>query len=118
MGECPVHRQDGCKVFETQTEFICEQKAAAKKEGDLKSKGFSFPRVICKRTILRDELIPLLTVGETELLNGFVSKKGRKFSAKLKLLKDGGVSFAFPERVTKKKDTSKEQSEDSDSEQP
>jgi len=37
--------------------------------------------------------------GRTDLLEGFISKRGRPFSAYLKL-EDGKVGFEFPERTT------------------
>jgi len=39
----------------------------------------------------------LLTTGKTGLLEGFISKRGRPFSAYLKL-DDGKVGFEFPEK--------------------
>ena len=39
----------------------------------------------------------LLTTGKTDLLEGFISKRGRPFSAFLKL-EDGKVAFEFPEK--------------------
>ena len=40
----------------------------------------------------------LLTTGKTGLLEGFISKRGRPFSAYLKL-EDGKVGFEFPEKT-------------------
>jgi len=41
----------------------------------------------------------LLSTGKTDLLDGFISKRGRPFSAYLKL-EDGKVGFEFPEKTT------------------
>ena len=41
----------------------------------------------------------LLTTGKTGLLEGFISKRGRPFSAYLKL-EDEKIGFEFPERTT------------------
>ncbi|MGC2352739.1 MAG: topoisomerase C-terminal repeat-containing protein [Candidatus Udaeobacter sp.] len=38
--------------------------------------------------------------GKTDLLDGFISKRGRPFSAYLKL-EDGKVGFEFPEKAAR-----------------
>ena len=40
----------------------------------------------------------LLTVGKTDIIEGFVAKTGMKFDAPLKLTEDGQVTFDFPEK--------------------
>lgn len=40
----------------------------------------------------------LLTVGKTDVIEGFVAKTGMKFDAPLKLTEDGQVTFDFPEK--------------------
>lgn len=53
---------------------------------------------ISGRDISVDEAKAILTNGESEVLDGFVSKRtGKPFSAKL-VLEDGRVVFKFPER--------------------
>jgi DNA topoisomerase III len=44
----------------------------------------------------------LITTGKTDLLHKFISKKGRAFSAYLKL-KNGKVGFEFEEKKAKPK---------------
>lgn len=41
----------------------------------------------------------LLTVGKTDVIEGFVAKTGMKFDAPLKLTEDGQVTFDFPEKL-------------------
>ncbi len=40
----------------------------------------------------------LLTMGKTDVIEGFVAKTGMKFDAPLKLTEDGQVTFDFPEK--------------------
>jgi DNA topoisomerase III len=102
LGACPVHKE-GCKIIETKTEFICEEKLKSKEEGDYEAEGFSFPRILCKRMMTREEIIPYIQEGQTAFLEKFISKKGRPFSAKLVREAKGGFRFEFPERAPKKK---------------
>ena len=52
---------------------------------------------MCKRKISEDEAKSILVQGKSELLDDFISKKGRPFSAYLRL--DGNrVKFEFPPR--------------------
>jgi len=57
-------------------------------------------RTILQRVIPRDQVVKIAETGKTDLLPGFVSKKGRKFSAFLVL--DGKkVGFEFEPRAPK-----------------
>jgi len=104
LGPCPVNCGEGCAVVETSNEFVCREKLEARQQGEKNAAGFSFPRSICKREIKREEVQHYLEHGETPLLTSFISKRGRKFSAKLVLEKDsGGFRFEFPPRAPKKK---------------
>jgi hypothetical protein len=50
------------------------------------------------RAIPKEQAQKLLVTGKTDLLDGFISKRGRRFSAYLKL-DDWKVGFEFPERT-------------------
>ena len=50
---------------------------------------------ICNRIISKSNAIKLLNDGETSKIEGFVSKAGKNFDAKLKLEKDGKIVFDF-----------------------
>ncbi len=50
--------------------------------------------------IPREQVEKILTVGKTDLIPRFISKKGRPFSAYLKL-EDGKVTFEFEPREKK-----------------
>jgi DNA topoisomerase-3 len=51
---------------------------------------------ILGREIPKEQAQKLLSTGKTDLLEGFISKRGRPFSAYLKL-EDEKVGFEFPE---------------------
>lgn len=103
IAPCPVHKGD-CVVTETPTDFSCTTRREARKQGDNTVTAFSFPRLLCKREIKREECLAFLEKRETDYLNGFISKRGRPFSAKLVMNADNaGFTFVFPERVSKKK---------------
>ena len=55
-------------------------------------------KTILGREIPKEQAQKLLTTGKTDLLEGFISKRGRPFSAYLKL-EDGKVGFEFPEKT-------------------
>ena len=89
VGECPI---SGGKVFETETSYICEDSQA-----DRKPCKFKLSKTILGREIPKEQAQKLLTTGKTDLLEGFISKRGRPFSAYLKL-EDGKIGFEFPEK--------------------
>ena len=91
VGKCP--KCDG-KVFETENSYICERSQA-----DRKPCKFKLSKTILGRDIPKKQAQKLLATGKTDLLEGFISKRGRPFSAYLKL-EDSKVGFEFPERTT------------------
>jgi DNA topoisomerase III len=91
VGNCP---KCGGKVFETENSYICERSQAARKPCK-----FKLSKTILGRDIPKEQAQKLLATGKTDLLEGFISKRGRPFSAYLKL-EDSKVGFEFPERTT------------------
>ncbi len=91
VGKCP---KCGRKVFETENSYICERSQA-----DRKPCKFKLSKTILGRDIPKEQAQKLLATGKTDLLEGFISKRGRPFSAYLKL-EDSKVGFEFPERTT------------------
>src|SRR5881396_2800860 len=77
VGECPVC---GGKIYETDTAYICEHSQA-----DRKPCKFKLSKTILGRDIPKEQAQKLLNTGKTDLLEGFISKRGRPFSAYLKL---------------------------------
>jgi DNA topoisomerase III len=90
LGKCP---KCGGRVFESETDFICENSQADKKPCKFKT-----GKTILQRPIEREQAIKLLAAGKTDLLEQFISKAGRPFSAWLVVNEEGKVGFEFPER--------------------
>lgn len=104
VGSCPLRCVNDCKVMETPADFACTTKIKSREAGDKKGPGFNFPRLLCKREIKRSELVTFLETGETPVIYDFISKKGRKFSAKLVMENEwNGFRFEFPPRGKKEK---------------
>jgi DNA topoisomerase III len=93
LGKCP---QCGSPVFESGMSYICEK--AARREGCT----FRVGKIILQRAIDKDQLVKILTVGRTDLLDKFISKKGRPFKAFLVTQPGGKVSFEFEAKTGKK----------------
>jgi DNA topoisomerase III len=89
LGKCP---KCGEKIFETENSYICERSQA-----DRKPCKFKLSKTILGKGIPREQAQKLLATGKTDLLEGFISKRGRPFSAYLKL-EDEKVGFEFPEK--------------------
>jgi DNA topoisomerase-3 len=93
LGTCP---KCSSRVFEMPNAFTCEKAVGPDKTCDFRS-----GRVILKRTIEREQMSKLLATGKTDLLDKFVSKKGRPFSAYLVRQPDGKIGFEFEAREPK-----------------
>src|SRR5204862_256604 len=77
--------------------YACENAVAKEK-----TCTFRISKNILHREIPKEQVQKLITTGKTDLLPKFVSKKGRPFSAHLKL-ENGKVGFEFAERKPKKR---------------
>ena len=97
LGKCP---KCGAPVYENGMNYTCEK--AARKEGC----DFRTGKIILQRAIEPRQVQKLLTVGKTDLLEKFISKKGRPFKAYL-VFKEGKVSFEFEPREKKSKTAAK-----------
>jgi len=95
LGACP---KDGGGVFEYGMAYTCENAVGPKKSCDFRS-----GRLILQQPIEREQMKKLLETGRTDLLSGFVSKKGRKFKAFLVKQPDGKIGFEFQPRAPKEK---------------
>ena len=93
IGKCP---KCGGSVFESETHFLCE-----KSQAKTKPCKFGSARLILQRPFQREEMASLLANGRTGLLEGFVSRHGRPFSAFLILTEENKVGFEFPPREEK-----------------
>lgn len=90
VGTCP--RCQG-RMFETETAYVCENSQAAKAPCK-----FRVGKVILSQPVDREQLTKLLTTGRTDLLQRFISKKGRPFAAFLVLDDSKKVAFEFQDR--------------------
>src|SRR5688572_727908 len=91
LGPCP---KCGARVFEYGTVYVCEKAVGAERGCDFRS-----GKLILQQPVERAQMQKLLATGRTDLLTGFISKKGRRF--KVYLAKgDGRVVFEFEPRKT------------------
>jgi DNA topoisomerase-3 len=70
------------------------------REGAAWKQAFRVGRMMCQKAITREHAIQLISDGKTELIKGFISKKGRPFDAFLKR-DDARITWEFPPRVPK-----------------
>ncbi len=80
-------------VYETDGSYLC---VPAEKD----AKQIRMGKNICQRAIPPEQAMKIFSTGKTDLLPKFISKKGRPFSAYLKL-EGGKVVFEFEPRVKK-----------------
>jgi DNA topoisomerase III len=93
LGKCP---QCGGAVYDSGMAYICEK--AARREGC----AFRLSKIILQRAIEKEQAEKLLTNRRTDLLEKFISKKGRPFKAYLALKPDGKIGFEFEPRAPRK----------------
>src|SRR5213595_3508891 len=95
LGKCP---KCGGRVFEFGMSYVCENSV-----GPVKSCDFRSGKVILQRSIEREQMNKLLATGRTDLLQRFISRKGRPFKAFLVLTDKKDVGFEFEKREPKSK---------------
>ena len=93
IGLCPVCQKG--QVYSLESAYTCENTLAP-----AKTCNFRMGKMILQREISKDQAQKLVTTGKTDLLPKFISKKGRPFSARLKL-ENGKVVFEFEARKPK-----------------
>ncbi len=94
VGKCPKCQS---RVFETAMRYVCEKSAGPNRTCD-----FGTGKIILQQPVERPQMQKLLETGKTDLLQKFISKKGRPFKAYL-VVKDGAVGFEFEPRPAKGK---------------
>ncbi|MDC8446235.1 MAG: DNA topoisomerase III [Nitrosomonas sp.] len=94
LGKCPLCQH---AVYEHGMFYVCE-----KAVGNARTCSFKMSKIILERPIEPDQVVKLLEKGRTDLLNKFISKKGRPFSAYLIRNADGKIGFEFEQKKTKK----------------
>jgi DNA topoisomerase III len=90
LGKCP---KCGSRIFQGLERYLCERSQA-----DGRRCTFKLDKVKNGQPISLEQLQKLLTSGRTDLLDSFVSRLGKRFSAFLVLEGKGKVAFEFPER--------------------
>lgn len=95
LGKCP---RCGGGVFDHGMSYTCE-----KAIGSVRTCDFKIGKIILARPLEREQAAKLLRTGKTDLLQKFISKKGRPFSAYLVIGSDGKVGFEFEPRESKTK---------------
>jgi DNA topoisomerase-3 len=93
LGACP---KCGARVFEHGVAYVCE-----KAVGPSRSCDFRAGKLILQQPVERAQMAKLLATGKTDLLQRFISKKGRPFKAYLVKNPEGRVGFEFEPRKPK-----------------
>ncbi len=93
LGKCP---KCGVRVFENGMSYVCEKSTGPNRVCDFRS-----GKIILQRPIERAQMTKLLETRKTDLLQKFISKKGRPFAAYLVINEGGKVGFEFAPRVAK-----------------
>jgi DNA topoisomerase-3 len=86
IGTCPACRSG--TIHDTGTAWQCSNVPACK---------FRMGKSLCQREVPVEQVVKLIETGKTDLIPRFVSKKGRPFSAFLKI-EAGKVGFEFEAR--------------------
>ncbi|MEO7165791.1 MAG: DNA topoisomerase 3 [Chthoniobacterales bacterium] len=80
------------ELCEAPTSYVLREK-----EGDDWKETFKVGRLMCQKEITRGQAIQLVTVGKTDLIEKFTSKKGRPFDAFL-VRQGPKINWEFPPR--------------------
>ncbi|MGZ4983555.1 MAG: DNA topoisomerase III [Chthoniobacterales bacterium] len=86
----------GAELCEVGSNYVLREK----ENGEWKQ-TFRVPRLMCKKEVTREQAVQLIGNGKTDLIQGFISKKGRPFDAFL-VRNDARVRWEFPPRAPKK----------------
>ncbi len=93
LGACP---KCGSRVYDSGMAYVCEKAVGSPRTCDFRS-----GKIILQQPIEREQMEKLLSTGKTDLLNRFISKKGRPFKAFLVKTQGGKIGFEFQARVAK-----------------
>jgi len=85
----------GSELCESGNSYVLRER-----EGDTWKQSFRVGRLMCQKPIPREAAIKLVSEGKTDLIQGFISKKGRPFDAFLKR-DDARIAWEFPPRKAK-----------------
>jgi DNA topoisomerase-3 len=85
----------GAELCEAGNNFVLRERA-----GDGWKQTFRVGRIMCQKPLAREQAVQLIEQGKTELIQGFISRKGRPFDAFLKR-EEGRIAWEFPPRTPK-----------------
>ncbi len=85
----------GAQLCEVGSSYVLRER-----DGDSWKQAFRVGRLMCQKPIPREAAVKLVTDGKTDLIQGFISKKGRPFDAFLKR-QDARIAWEFPPRAPK-----------------
>lgn len=91
----------GAELCEAPTNYVLRER-----DGDGWKEAFKVGRLMCQKPITREHAIQLVTDGKTELIQAFISKRGRPFDAFL-VRQGGRVTWEFPPRKPKEGGTTR-----------
>jgi DNA topoisomerase-3 len=98
VAACPFAPQD-CQILEGEEEYRCQGVCVQKGQH---AKGFSLPKMVCRRPIGVEELRTYAEQGRTDWIEDFVSRFNRPFTARLLLKPENGrYEFEFQARKEK-----------------
>ena len=99
---CPVCAKAGraSMIYETDDAYVCE--SVVRGENACKPKG-RLARTMCQFPIPREQAIKFFTEGKTDLIDKWISKRGRPFTASLVCATEGKMvlGWDFPPREVK-----------------
>jgi DNA topoisomerase III len=96
LGPCLDH--EDCEIIETNVRYVCKKVLAGETR-----KGPVLPLKVCQREMSLAEAMTFFGEGaKTEILEGFISKRGRPFRGALFRKPTGKHGFEFPPREPKK----------------
>lgn len=92
IGLCPVCKKH--QVYALEMAYVCEGAIGTKKDCN-----FRVSKMILQQEISQEQVSKIITEGKSDKFTKFISKRGRPFSAFLKLEPSGKVGFEFPPRA-------------------
>ncbi len=88
----------GAELCEAPTSYVLRERDASAENGWKQT--FSVGRLMCQKAITPENAIKMITEGKSDLIQGFISKRGRPFDAYL--LRNGAkINWEFPPRAPK-----------------
>ena len=90
-----THPETGAQLCENGSSYILRER-----DGEGWKQTFRVGRIMCQKAITQEMAIDMVAKGKSELIKGFISKKGRPFDAFLKM-ENGRMSWEFPPRAAK-----------------